>query len=335
MSRPRASPSGAATVAARRHRGRPALDYPPAQHVLRDLSLAIDPHRRGPGRGAHRARPLALRDGEPVPGVLTTVVDALGGHLALFAVAPDWMATGELTLHRWGTPTGTVLYDGTVVRRGRTTAGRAGDRGGRRRPGGDLDHELRHPAPAGRHAGRRPHRPRRRAGPMALVAGTAPAAPADVPGSLTGAVGFRVTPAGAEVAMTPYVRNSFGALNGGVVAGLAETAAVGPEGGVARQLSGALPPAGDRRTGGRPAPLARRGGRPRRRRGRGGRPWGRRPPLRGRHDPRRTPRLRGRADRALGTAHAGGFGGRPPAPQPADRHTRAATGGGVTSPRTF
>ena len=35
----------------------------------------------------------------------------------------------------------------------------------------------------------------------------------------------------------PYVRNSFGALNGGVLAGLAETAAVGPGGGVARQLT--------------------------------------------------------------------------------------------------
>ncbi len=46
-----------------------------------------------------------------------------------------------------------------------------------------------------------------------------------------------MAPGGASVDIEPYVRNSFGALNGGVLAGLAEAAAVGPEGGVARQLS--------------------------------------------------------------------------------------------------
>ena len=85
-----------------------AVDYPPAQHVLRDLSLAITPTGEGRARARTVLTPALVDGGEPVPGVVTTVVDALGGHLALCAVAPDWMATGELTLHRWGRPTGTI-----------------------------------------------------------------------------------------------------------------------------------------------------------------------------------------------------------------------------------
>jgi acyl-coenzyme A thioesterase PaaI-like protein len=214
-----------------------ATEYPPVQHVLRDLSLAID--ATGEGRAAARTvlTPSLVRDGEPVPGVLTTVVDALGGHLAMFAVAPDWMATGELTLHRWGTPTGTIAYDGTVLRRGRTLlvvrVTVVGDGGPvaastmtfailqRRGDTPVVDLTALGALPAG----------------TTLVPEGPPAAPPDAPSSLSAALGYLVTTEGAEVAVTPYVRNSFGALNGGVVAGLAETAAIGAAGGVARQLT--------------------------------------------------------------------------------------------------
>ena len=63
-----------------------------------------------------------------------------------------------------------------------------------------------------------------------------------------------------------------------------------------------------------------------------------RPPRRdlGRRLPRRGPAgLRGRADWALGTAHAGGFDGRPQLHSRPTGSTRAATRDGVTCPRTF
>src|SRR4029453_18134827 len=81
-----------------------------------------------------------------------------------------------------------------------------------------------------------------------------PAAPPGVPGSLTGAIGYRVTTEGAELALAPYVRNSFGALNGGIVAGLAETAAVGERAGVARQLTAHHPRPAAVGPGGAPPP---------------------------------------------------------------------------------
>ena len=55
--------------------------------------------------------------------------------------------------------------------------------------------------------------------------------------SLVDAIGYVLDRGGASVDIEPYVRNSFGALNGGVLAGLAEAAAVGAEGGVARQIT--------------------------------------------------------------------------------------------------
>ena len=214
-----------------------APDYPPERHLLRDLSLVVTPTGEGRAEARTDLTPSLLRAGEPVPGVLATVVDALGGHLAMFAVLPDWMATGELTLHRWASPVGSVAFEGTVLRRGRTLLVVrlmvADDRGPvaastmtfsvlPRRP----DTLAVDPAALGA-------LPRS----MALAPGIDPAAPAGMPGALTRAIGYRLTTDGAEVAVTPYVRNSFGALNGGVVAGLAETAAVGDRPGVARQLT--------------------------------------------------------------------------------------------------
>lgn len=215
----------------------PALDYPPAQHVLRDLSLVVTP--TGEGRAAARTEltPSLVRAGEPVPGVLTTVVDALGGHLAMFAVVPDWMATGELTLHRWGTPSGVLSFDGTVLRRGRTllvvrvtAADERGPVAASTMTFAILPRRDDTPAVDPAALAGLPQA-------MALQPGPDPAAPPALPGALTAAIGYRVTPEGAEVAIAPYVRNSFGALNGGIVAGLAETAAVGDRGGVARQLT--------------------------------------------------------------------------------------------------
>jgi len=205
-----------------------AATYPPPRHVLRDLSLSIEPTGEGRAEARTVLGPALLRDGEPVPGVLTTVIDGIGGHLAMFAVLPDWMATNELTLHRWGSPTGTISYDGTVLRRGRT----------------NLVIEVSAADARGPFAASTmsftvlPRRPDTPTVDLTGLPRTTRIEPGPDPAaSLVDAIGYVVAPGGASVDIEPYVRNSFGALNGGVLAGLAEAAAVGPEGGVARQLS--------------------------------------------------------------------------------------------------
>lgn len=205
--------------------------YPPPRHVLRDLALSVQP--TGEGRAVARTplTPALRRDGEPVAGVLTTVIDALGGQLALYAVAPDWMATSALTLHRWGTPAGTIAYEGTVLRQGRTNlvieVGAADDAGAF--AASTMSFAI---------LPRRPGTPTvdLTGAPQALVMASGDDAGVS---SLTDAIGYVVHPdgSGASVAVEPYVRNSFGALNGGVLAGLIEVAAVGAEGGVVRQLT--------------------------------------------------------------------------------------------------
>ena len=57
------------------------------------------------------------------PGVLATLVDVLGGFLAMQTFLPDWMATANLSLHTTGRiACGMVSATGHMVRSGRTTA---------------------------------------------------------------------------------------------------------------------------------------------------------------------------------------------------------------------
>ncbi len=97
--------------------------YPPEHHVLRDLRLEseagpdltargwidVSDSLRGPTDLAH-------------PGVLATLVDAVGGGLAATAARPDWIATADLTMHIVPCPGVTrVQAAGRVLRAGRTT----------------------------------------------------------------------------------------------------------------------------------------------------------------------------------------------------------------------
>lgn len=101
----------------------PVVAYPPAHHILRDLGLTTE---LGPGlvsRGhidvdAH----LRTETGLTHAGAIATLVDALGGGLAAVAAQPDWIATADLTMHVLARP-GLTGIDAaaSVVRRGRTT----------------------------------------------------------------------------------------------------------------------------------------------------------------------------------------------------------------------
>lgn len=235
-------------------RGRPAdrqtgslpSGYPPRVHLLRDLPFEME--ETGPASATSRLRvtPAHCDRGRLDPGPVLVLTDVLGGFLVGRLIAPDWMATAQLALHLVDPPSGgEVRIDATVVRSGRSTvvvsvdltasdgAADAGSTGagsdGCRRAGAaeltfvrlprrDSNPELPPDGPPdGPSGGRR----------ISLA----------VPGSglrrafrhavgLSGVDGVRP---GSEVRLgvTPYVRNSFGAVNGGVVASLAVAAAEG------------------------------------------------------------------------------------------------------------
>jgi uncharacterized protein (TIGR00369 family) len=101
----------------------PANEYPPADHLLRDLRLSIAHLPDGtseaslPVVDAVRAPSGAVR-----AGALATVVDVVGGGLAAVAASPGWIATADLTLHTLLRPAGDeVVAHARVARTGRTT----------------------------------------------------------------------------------------------------------------------------------------------------------------------------------------------------------------------
>jgi uncharacterized protein (TIGR00369 family) len=102
--------------------GTARIEYPPHDHLLRDLRVFIE---RGPD-GAHAG--LEVNDwictdvGGVRAGVLATLVDIIAGEQSARAVRPDWIATSDLVLHLFAPAThGTVYATPNIIRQGRTT----------------------------------------------------------------------------------------------------------------------------------------------------------------------------------------------------------------------
>ena len=99
--------------------------YPPDQHLLRDLRFSFE--HEPDGRSSRAWMPvvpeLCTDLGSARAGALATLVDVIGGGLAAAAAAPGWIATADLTLHlvRAARPGSTVEARATVLRAGRTT----------------------------------------------------------------------------------------------------------------------------------------------------------------------------------------------------------------------
>jgi uncharacterized protein (TIGR00369 family) len=101
------------------------VDYPPERHLLRDLRFTFehDPsHTRS--RAWMPVVPELCTDHDGArAGALATLVDVIGGGLAAGAAAPGWIATADLTLAvvAAARPGSTVEARGQVLRAGRTT----------------------------------------------------------------------------------------------------------------------------------------------------------------------------------------------------------------------
>lgn len=97
--------------------------YPPPHHLLNDLGIETESF--ADARSVVRAPVTPFitgPDGGVRAGVIAVLVDMAGGVAGVRALWPDWMATADLSLQLVRPATGPVLcVRGKVVRRGRTT----------------------------------------------------------------------------------------------------------------------------------------------------------------------------------------------------------------------
>ena len=103
-----------------------SLDYPPEDHFLRDLGMTVELHPDGTARGAIPIGPdVLLEGGHPRAGIVGVLVDSVAGAVAVMSARPERVATADMAMHlfrpvRHGS--GAVLtVEATVTRRGRTT----------------------------------------------------------------------------------------------------------------------------------------------------------------------------------------------------------------------
>jgi acyl-coenzyme A thioesterase PaaI-like protein len=192
--------------------------------MLRDLALTVEHHEDGTSVGRLPVVDALLDDhGRIRAGIVATLVDAIGGGLAAYAAAPGWIATADLDLQLFGTVAGAAVVDavGRVLRAGRSTVVVAVDLAAGTEPIGlatmtfaVLPRRDTNPVmPADRVTG-----------PQSFVSGPA----IGFTGRAFDAFGLRtVDAARGEVELDPtdYVKNSLGAVQGGVVACIVERAA--------------------------------------------------------------------------------------------------------------
>jgi uncharacterized protein (TIGR00369 family) len=97
--------------------------YPPERHLLRELRLEAEHRPDGTSTAWIPMTPeVQTPSGTPEMGAVTTLVDALGGGMAIPAVLPNWIATADLALHLLPGPAGdAVEARGQVARAGQTT----------------------------------------------------------------------------------------------------------------------------------------------------------------------------------------------------------------------
>jgi uncharacterized protein (TIGR00369 family) len=199
--------------------------YPPEHHLLRDLRFHFE--HNSDGRRSRAWMPIVPEvctdQGHARAGVLATLVDVIGGGLAAGAAAPGWIATADLTLHlvRGAAPGAVVEARGEVLRSGRTTVVMEVvlvDQHERRLGDASMSFSV---------------LPRRESNPdISSVRSVGPSTmateSAGMKQPLADALGIVVRDPDAgvlDVPVTDWTRNSMGAMQGGVVATIADFAA--------------------------------------------------------------------------------------------------------------
>ncbi len=199
--------------------------YPPDHHILHDLGLWMSWHPGPTVRGGIGLTPQATNpSGSVSAGALSVLVDLVGGGLAIVASLPNGIATADMALHLTGRRAHhPVEAEARIMRAGRSTVVvRADVHSGEvllARAGITFMVLL---------------RPDDAAGPDPFEGDESPRTMLDLTASgglavpYREALGVRVLDrrAGeAEVEVGEYLRNSFGALQGGAVVSLVDAAA--------------------------------------------------------------------------------------------------------------
>lgn len=96
--------------------------YPPDIHIVRDLAPVIERGEDGSAIHLPIVREILEDGGRPRVGVVATAVDIIAGETAIREVLPQWIATSNLSLHVGDLPaSGTLRARPRVIRKGRTT----------------------------------------------------------------------------------------------------------------------------------------------------------------------------------------------------------------------
>ncbi|UCC59886.1 MAG: PaaI family thioesterase [Dehalococcoidia bacterium] len=204
-----------------------AVGYPPQRHILRDLQISLEFPRKRRGRVSAPVVPaICTEHGGVHVGIVATLVDVLGGGLVVRSIYPDWLATSNLSVYtRRPVTSGFVTARGSVLRTGRTTVVVEVD----------IFHETSDSAMLAESMGSATmtfsRLPRRKTtmeipneSPGKIVFGTEGSG---LSRSFLDEIGLQVVDSVAgvlELEMSAYVRNSFHALQGGVVALLTDVA---------------------------------------------------------------------------------------------------------------
>ena len=199
--------------------------FPSAHHVVRDLCVTIDRSRDGAGIRLPIVPAIFDATGRPRVGVVAVIADMIAGQTAIQEVAPSWIATSNLGIQVSELPSaGHLVARPKVLRRGNTTI--------------VIEVGIEH-AESARPVGLStlgfsilPRRNAVQAEIHRARASGGDAIYAPQGGSFsrplleTMGIAFDPTQPGvAEVAVDPYLQNTLGALQGGVVAILVEATA--------------------------------------------------------------------------------------------------------------
>jgi len=100
------------------------VPYPPDHHMLRDLALQL---QRGVEIGDRIVLPAPAETRGPLgwtrPGILATAVDVVAASVALRSLSPDWLATSDISVRTLEQrQTGPIFGSARRLRSGRTTA---------------------------------------------------------------------------------------------------------------------------------------------------------------------------------------------------------------------
>ncbi len=210
-----------------RHNVSVSGDYPPLHHMLRDLLISVEFQEKNQCVARAPVVPQICTDKGGVHiGVVATLVDVLGATLAIRAVYPDWIATAGLSIYMSRPATsGTIVASGIVIRAGQSI--------------NVIDVDISEESSSSTHPGtsigcaimtfsRLP----RRKDTIEVEADSVNGVTFAVEGSglsrrYLDEVGLQIlddTAGIVEIKMTDYIRNSFGAIQGGIVALLADIA---------------------------------------------------------------------------------------------------------------